>query len=507
MTTESEQQGLPEHEEVHRLGFARLIAVLLSPRTFPHLLLLVVTSSILYSLVKSSEDSGVMTAMAYIAFAMAYTIIALAARSDRWKDLILTTPFKDTESKGFSAWAIHQLQQLIKVWIPPLILSALMMGILFSIFSEGRPLEGWAEGVPLALAALFIAWSMGQAISFRMTIKGVMFGRPLFMDETARTPHLLSSSIVQILIVQLLGFSMLWIFQSAATTDTVAPAQILKDHFAYLLVLLAGQAAIHVWARPAREYAGHSVGGARSSFGLGICIQLFAAWHLLSIWRKFSGFGEPEIVSTIEELTLMIMTVILAIYGLSSRSLQVDSQYFTEQNALFWGLTFGFGYAGSISMIAIVLNDVSKVLMFGHGITYLTLMYLHRSSIRQLPWKESQSPESITTDIKPSVSESDSENEDIEVSIDNEKKAEESDLLEEHEEESEESDELEEEDETETPSQENDTAPEDEADEEEDDTEEVIVEEITEEEEEVIEVIDEEEEVIEVIDDEIEVLD
>ena len=112
MTTESEQQGLPEHEEeVHRLGFARLIAVLLSPRTFPHLLLLVVTSSILYSLVKSSEDSGVMAAMAYIAFAMAYTIIALAARSERWKDLILTTPFKDTESKGFSAWAITTTDQ------------------------------------------------------------------------------------------------------------------------------------------------------------------------------------------------------------------------------------------------------------------------------------------------------------------------------------------------------------------------------------------------------------
>jgi len=496
MSGESKQQDLSE-DEVHRLGFARLIAVLLSPRTFPHLLLLVVTSSILYSYVKRSEDSGVVAAMAYISFAMSYTIIALAARSERWKDLIQTTPFKDTESKGFSAWAIHQLQQLIKVVIPPLILSALIMGILFSIFSEGRPLEGWAEGVPLALAALFIAWSIGQAISFRMTVKGIMFGRPMFMDETTRSPHLLSSSIVQILIVQLLGFSMLWIFQSAATTDTVAPGQILKDHFAYLLVLLAGQASIHVWARPAREYAGHSIGGARSSFGLGICIQLFAAWHLLSIWRKFSGFGEPEIVSTIEELSLMIMTVILAIYGLSSRSLQVDSQYFTEQNALFWGLTFGFGYAGSISMIAIVLNDVSQVLMLGHGITYLTLMYLHRSSILQLPWKESKTPESITTDMESPTPDSDAE-EEIEVSMEDEGE-EESDLLE-----GDEITEKAEDDETVSSTQEDD-----EITEEDENIEEGVADEDSEEEVvEVIEEISDDDDVVEVIEDEeIEVLD
>ena len=94
----------------------------------------------------------------------------------------------------------------------------------------------------------------------------------------------------------------------------------------------------------------------------------------------------------------MILTVILAIYGLSSRSLQVDSKYFTEQNALFWGLTFGFGYAGSIAMIAILLNDVATVLMLGHAITYLTLMYLHGVSIRQLPWNQTKNSESVISD-------------------------------------------------------------------------------------------------------------
>jgi len=408
----------PEHVEVEiqRLGFARLIAVLLSPRTFPHLLLLTVATSYLYYYVKSSEDAGLFGAIAYIAFATAYVIIALAARSERWRDLIHTTAFKETETQGFTAWTIHQLQQLIKVWIPPLLLSAIILGILHSIFSEGGGLESWANGIPLLLAGLFIAWSMGQAISFRMTIKGFMFARPMFMDDSSRKPHLLSSSIVQIIIVQSCAILLLWVFLSAAWGKTVSAQLILKEHFPYLLVLLAGQIAVLVWARPFRQKAGLSKGSGRASMGLGLLIQLFAAWHLLSIWRRFNDFGEPEIISTVEELTLMILTVILAIYGLSSRSLQVDSKYFTEQNALFWGLTFGFGYAGSIAMIAILLKDVATVLMLGHAITYLTLMYLHSSSIRQLPWTDDQGPESADTDT---VTEDDENTDNVVVEEDN----------------------------------------------------------------------------------------
>jgi hypothetical protein len=193
---------------------------------------------------------------------------------------------------------------------------------------------------------------------------------------------------------------MMWAIQSAAAASNVAPIQVLKEQYAYLLVLAAGQISILVWARPSREFAGQSKGGAKSSFSIGLMMQLFAAWHLLSIWRRISDFGEPEVISTIEELTLMVLTVVLAIYGLSSRSLQVDSPYFSEKNALFWGLVFGFGYAGSITMITIMLSDVATVLMFGHAITYLTLLHLHRKTLMKLPWTAPQKSESVIADMK-----------------------------------------------------------------------------------------------------------
>jgi hypothetical protein len=222
---------------------------------------------------------------------------------------------------------------------------------------------------------------------------------------------------MQVTIVQVAGFAMMWAIQSAAAASNVAPIQVLKEQYAYLLVLAAGQISILVWARPSREFAGQSKGGAKSSFSIGLMMQLFAAWHLLSIWRRISEFGEPEVISTIEELTLMVLTVVLAIYGLSSRSLQVDSPYFSEKNALFWGLVFGFGYAGSITMITIMLSDVATVLMFGHAITYLTLLYLHRKTLMKLPWIDSPQGESVITNMGGKEGEIEPEEEVIEVQI------------------------------------------------------------------------------------------
>ena len=411
-------EGSQEVEvETSVLGFARIITVLLSPRTFPHLLLLILVSTSLFQLVKNKPQHSESVAIAFISFSFSYVIIALAARKQRWTDLVHTTPFGETETKGASAWLIHQFQQLVKVWIPPLLLTAVVSVGLFALFGQGKPLETWAGGLPLALAFLFIAWSMGQAISFRMTIQGVLIGRPSFVDSRVRQSHLISSSFMQVTIVQVAGFAMMWAIQSAAAASNVAPIQILKEQYAYLLVLAAGQISILVWARPSREFAGQSKGGAKSSFSIGLMMQLFAAWHLLSIWRRISDFGEPEVISTIEELTLMVLTVVLAIYGLSSRSLQVNSPYFSEKNALFWGLVFGFGYAGSITMITIMLSDVATVLMFGHAITYLTLLHLHRKTLMQLPWEAPQKHESVITDMEKDEAEIKSEEEITKVEI------------------------------------------------------------------------------------------
>jgi hypothetical protein len=78
----------------------------------------------------------------------------------------------------------------------------------------------------------------------------------------------------------------------------------------------------------------------------------------------------------------MIITVLLAIWGMTTKGIAKENSIFSRENALFWGLAFGFGYAGSIAMVANVLGDVKGVLIAGHLITWMTLQLLHRAALK-----------------------------------------------------------------------------------------------------------------------------
>ena len=82
----------------------------------------------------------------------------------------------------------------------------------------------------------------------------------------------------------------------------------------------------------------------------------------------------------------MAVTVVLAIWALSSRSVKRGGKMFTTENALFWGLSFGFGYAGSIAMITRITDlfaegSLATTMGVGHLVTALTLLLIHRAAL------------------------------------------------------------------------------------------------------------------------------
>lgn len=108
--------------------------------------------------------------------------------------------------------------------------------------------------------------------------------------------------------------------------------------------------------------------------------------------------ASPQVFTIFEELFLMVFTVLLAIWGTTTKGMAKGSSIFTKDNALFWGLAFGFGYAGSITMVANVLGDVKAVLMAGHAITWLTLLMLHRLALRDFIYSENLSAGDAVSD-------------------------------------------------------------------------------------------------------------
>ena len=78
----------------------------------------------------------------------------------------------------------------------------------------------------------------------------------------------------------------------------------------------------------------------------------------------------------------MVFAVVMAIWALSSRGVKSGSKLFTSENALFWGLAFGFGYAGSIAMITRLSGGgLATTMGFGHLVTAGALILMHPAVI------------------------------------------------------------------------------------------------------------------------------
>ena len=128
-------------------------------------------------------------------------------------------------------------------------------------------------------------------------------------------------------------------------------------------------------------------------------MQLFVTWHLLSGVRRFM-FEDWGLFLILEEFILMIITVIAAIWSLAKGGHQRGFRMFNQKNAVFWGLSFGMAYSGSIAMISVLGSKlsggaigtlgVSTTIGIGHIITAFTMMMIHSWRIGSLDqWLDS----------------------------------------------------------------------------------------------------------------------
>ena len=81
----------------------------------------------------------------------------------------------------------------------------------------------------------------------------------------------------------------------------------------------------------------------------------------------------------------MIFTVIMSIWAMSSRGMNKNYNLFIPENVLFWGIAFAFGYAGSVTMLAVGLEgNISSIFAMGHVVTWITLLMMHNQSCKDI---------------------------------------------------------------------------------------------------------------------------
>ncbi|MCH2644658.1 MAG: hypothetical protein MKZ54_05080, partial [Candidatus Poseidoniaceae archaeon] len=259
----------------------------------------------------------------------------------------------------------------LRILILPMVTGTILMAAIYFLFGENGIFSQIGSFLPASLGGLFVVWAFAQGRFFGLaTMRAITVpsGGQSSADGYSPIPSLVMTSTL--VVVLTLAVTEGFRFFLGGSSFTVWP---------YLFSFAVYGLCIYVTWGQRRKAAMHSTTHtvARKWFW---ATQLFITWHVLSIFRSIDNtFSEP--VMFIEELFLMIVTVFLAIWALTSKGEGSKSTLFTEDNALFWGVAFGYAYAGSVAMVTSVMEDVKYVLIGGHILVVATVMWSQRSML------------------------------------------------------------------------------------------------------------------------------
>ena len=351
-------------EEVESIGIIGLIRRMLSPKTLPHLALAALLSATLMAV--SGFNEG-MAAILFTSMAASYLILALSSNVEVVQNLT-RLPEWDSEGGIFA-----RMGKSFRICILPLLLAGVISGIVWSFFAG----DEWV--LVNILAALFVAWSIVQARSFR-TGMVEWFANGLG-DARLHTYRGGLSTTSQFFIVQGFAFIIIWAIQAVSTGESLSWGSALLGGLLFLVSTIAAQFFILWWTREEREMAGAEKGLATFSFKWMVVAQLFIVWHLFSIYRRTVMNASPA-STFIEEGLLMAFTVLFAIWGLTSHTVQDGKALVSQEAALPLGVAFGYAYAGSVTMLTGTFDNIETVMVIGHVLTIITIFLLLNSTLR-----------------------------------------------------------------------------------------------------------------------------
>ena len=363
-------------EKGEQISLSELISSLVKKETRPHILLILVVAIPLHVL--ASIDGLILPiSIAYLSISISYILIAFLTRFEVVKKIVSTSSNQDEQLEmSFTKRNLNNL----KILLAPIILSSgLAAGMLIS-FSEGNRLQSVGDILPELLGSLFLIWAIGQARSFRGSTNAFLDGRYGTRDIKENNSIIISYvGIISILI--LTGSVLLYLFRGFHSGFDFTLLSLLVNDWIFYVFLATISIILILTTKPLIESADDRLFRKKSFAWVTLC-SLFIVWHGLTIYRKLiitdsAGFG-----SLIEEVILMLLTIVMTIWSLTSSQAKSDFPLVTKDNALFVGISFGYAYAGSVAMLTSALEGINMVIAAGHGIAVLSLLVLQRTTIK-----------------------------------------------------------------------------------------------------------------------------
>ena len=381
-----ESEGLSEAPTI-----TDVVRNLLSPSTLPHVILLGLAGTILYLLSASDSDSLFAIGIAgYIGLSIGYALTAWMQEMDvihrfsHFQAIPKDTPFGEKLMLFFI--------RVFTSWISPILLGLIPFILIAGFLSSesgSEQVNYWA----MALGGLFVVWSLAQGRALATSLRIFVEGRAVRIASIQRKSKRFTSTTLHMGIIGIFAALTYWAFVSGAKDTSEMSLLEKAGPITFAIAAIAIQAILFWYTTERRVIDSERKDTASFGFAWGLFMQLFVTWHLLSALRRFMDDG-LGVLLIVEEFVLMVMTVIAAIWSLAKDTHRRGFKLFTKQNAIFWGLSFGMAYSGSIAMIAVMGSKLSggavgaigmsATIGIGHLITAGTMMWIHAWRIGQL---------------------------------------------------------------------------------------------------------------------------
>ena len=345
---------------VEGAGLLDLLRVLLAFRTLPHVIILVFFSVGLQILARAGSVE--LSAFGYLSLAGGYTLTAGFSGIglvQRWT----TLPSSEGEYNG-PRWRRALIS--FRICLLPLLFSGAVFVALQSLFGESSSL------VPLGLGACFVIWAVVQGRGFGRFLAARSAANP--PKPAPRSKATTGASIMSFIGIAVSLTVLLVMFGFLAGEEPLGLSWLLSQW--PVMAMFAG---VFAWSWRSTKVLRSKAALVQPSHAFAVrwmfLTQSMITWHLLTVWRHLA-LSPSNGLLLVEELVLMVFTVVMAIWGLTSKSFRSPLRVMNQTNALPFGLAFGYAYGGSVAMLTVVLSDMGSVMVAGHIVALLTLVWM-----------------------------------------------------------------------------------------------------------------------------------
>ena len=337
-----------------------MLKIFSSPSTLPHLLSLGAFSGFLYIAMKvdlfGSEMQG---SIIFLSLSVSYIFAALLSpsRMGKW---IFTVQKSDDGVLNRNYW-LGGFSRLI-----PIITVAGTIWLLSNLVLGNEQLGN----ARIFLALMFIAMSVFQGVS-------LAYGWVVYSRKAQRSPRksraggIFSFGMSMVTVIVLIPL-VWWFGYGAEDPRNSGFTQNIYWIFFLLIIALLG-ILLDRYTKSVRSREGVDGVALDKVF---FFIFLTSCWHLLGAWRRSPIWADKSSGGMlIEEGILMSISIILAVWSMAKRGEKGGWKIFQGQSAVFWGIGFGFIYAGSISSLtALSEGSLLTTTAIGHAITAMVMM-------------------------------------------------------------------------------------------------------------------------------------